>query len=107
LLLYPFDIFKTELVLNNFHVAQGIDVALHMYNFRVVESANDLEYAIDSAHMRKERVSETSTCRSALYPIRVRLSRVTSYEIAYSSEASNIYARQVGRDARSGLVKLA
>jgi hypothetical protein len=107
LLLHPFDVFKTELVLNNFHVAQGVDVALHMYNFRVVESANDLKYAIDGAHMRKERVSKSSTCRSALYPVKVYLSWRTSYEIAYSSEASNVYARQVGRDARSRLVKLA
>ena len=93
--------------MNNFHVAEGVDVALYMYNLRVVESANDLEYAIDSAHMRKERVSKPSTCRSALYPVRVCLSRKTSYEIAYSSEASDIYARQVGRDARSRLVKFA
>jgi hypothetical protein len=66
LLLYPFDVFETELVLNNFHVAHGIDVSLHVYDFRVVESANDLEYAVDSTNMRKECISEPSTCRSAL-----------------------------------------
>jgi hypothetical protein len=107
LLLYPFNVFKTELGLNNFHVAQRVDVAFHMYNFRVIESANDLEYAIDSAHMRKERISKPGTCRSALYPIRVCLSWKIGCEIAYSSEASNVYARQVCRDARSWFVKLA
>ena len=66
LLLYPFNIFETELVLNDFHVARGVDISLHVYDFRVVESTNDLEYAIDSTYMRKERVSKSSTCRSAL-----------------------------------------
>jgi hypothetical protein len=31
----------------------------------------------------------------------------SGHGVAYSREASNIYARQVGRDARGGLVKLA
>jgi hypothetical protein len=66
LLLDPFDVFKTELVLNNLHVARGVDVALNVYDFRVVEGANNLEYAIDSTYMRKECISKPSTCRSAL-----------------------------------------
>lgn len=69
LLLYPFDVFETELVLDDFHVARGVDVSLHVYDFRVVESANDLEYAIDGTYMRKESVSKPSTCRSALCSI--------------------------------------
>ena len=55
--------------MDDFHIARGIDVSLHVYDFRVVESANDLEYAIDSTYMREECVSEPSTCRSALSPI--------------------------------------
>jgi hypothetical protein len=69
LLLYPFDVLETELVLNDFHIARGVDVSLHVYDFRIVESANDLEYAIDSTYMREECVSKPSTCRSALSPI--------------------------------------
>jgi len=55
----------------------------------IVESANDLEDAIDGTYVREECVSKPGTCRCA------------------SREASNIYACQVGRDARGGLVKLA
>jgi len=66
LLLHPLDVFETKLVLNDFHVTRGVDVSLDVYDFRIIESANDLEYAIDSTYMRKECVSEPSTCRGAL-----------------------------------------
>jgi hypothetical protein len=52
LLLYPFDVLKTKLVLDDFHVAQGVNVSLHMDDFGVVESANDLEDAVDRTYMR-------------------------------------------------------
>ncbi len=69
MLLHPFYVFETELILNDLHVAHGVDVSLHVYDFRIVESADNLEYTIDGSYMRKERVSKPSTCRSALNPI--------------------------------------
>jgi len=62
LLLYPFDVFEAKFVLDNFHVAQGVDVSLHMDDFGIIESANDLEDSVDRAYMREERISKPSTC---------------------------------------------
>jgi hypothetical protein len=61
LLLYPFDIFKTQLVLDDFHVTYGINVTLDVNDFCVVEGANDLKDAVDSPYVRQKRVSKPST----------------------------------------------
>jgi hypothetical protein len=65
-LLHPFDIFEAKFVLNDFHVAHRVDVSFHMDDFGIIESANDLEDSVNRPYMRKERVSEPSTCRRAL-----------------------------------------
>jgi hypothetical protein len=61
LLLHPFNVFKAQLVLDDFHVAQGIDVTLDMNYLRVVKGAYDLKDAIDGPYVREERVSKPST----------------------------------------------
>ena len=62
MLLYPFDVFEAKFVLDNFHVAHRVDVSLHMDDFGIIESANDLEDSIDCPYMREERISKPSTC---------------------------------------------
>lgn len=67
MLLNPFDVFETKFGLDDLHIAQGIDVSLHMDDFGIVESANDLEDAIDRTYVRKERISKPGACRRALH----------------------------------------
>jgi hypothetical protein len=52
LLLYPFDVLETKFVLDDFHVAHGVDVSLHVDDFCIVESADDLEDAVDRTYVR-------------------------------------------------------
>lgn len=61
MLLHPFNILKTEFGLNDLHVTEGVDVALYVDDFGVVECTDHLKDAIDGAHMRQERVTETGT----------------------------------------------
>jgi hypothetical protein len=56
LLLNPLDVFETQFVLDDFHVADRINVSLDVDHFCIVEGADDLEDAIDSTHVREERV---------------------------------------------------
>ena len=66
LLLYPFDVLETKFVLDDFHVAHGVNVTLHVDDFGIVESADYLEDAVDRTYMREECVSKPGTCRCAL-----------------------------------------
>jgi hypothetical protein len=52
MLLYPFDVFEAKFGLYNFHVTQGVDVTLHMDDFGIIESANDLEDSVHRPYMR-------------------------------------------------------
>jgi hypothetical protein len=66
LLRYPLNVLETKFVLDNLHVAHGVNVSLHMDNLGIVESANDLKDAVDRTYVRKESISEPGTCRCAL-----------------------------------------
>lgn len=66
LLLDPLDVLETKLVLDDLHVADGVDVALDVDDLGVVERADDLEDAVDGADVGEEGVSEAGTCRGAL-----------------------------------------
>lgn len=52
--------------MDNFHVADWINVSLDVDHFGIVEGANDLEDAIDGTYVGEERVTETCTSRGAL-----------------------------------------
>ena len=66
MLLYPFDVLETKFVLDDLHVAHGVDIPLHMDDLGIVESANDLEDAIDGTYVREECVSKPGPCRCTL-----------------------------------------
>ena len=93
--------------MDDFHVADGIDVSLDVDDFCVVESTNDLEDAVDGTYVREERVSETCTSRSALDSISPLVSVTLNDYMAYSGEPSDIDAGQVCGNAGGGFVELA
>ena len=93
--------------MDDFHVADRINVSLDVDDLRIVEGANDLKDAVDSTYVREERVSETCTSRSALDSISPPVSVTLSNEMTHSGEASDIDAGQMCGNAGGGFVKLA
>ena len=61
MLFHPLDVLETEFCLDDLHVACGVDLALDVDDFCVIEGAYDLEDAVYSAYMGEEGVTETST----------------------------------------------
>ena len=62
----PLDILEAEFGLDDFHVADGVDITLDVDDFCVVKSTNDLEYPSDGADMRQEGITKTGSSRSTL-----------------------------------------
>ena len=51
MLLHPLNILQTELGLDDLHVTDGVNLALNVDDFSIVERTNDLEDAIHGADM--------------------------------------------------------
>jgi len=85
----PLDILETELCLDDFHVAAGVDVALDVDDLCVIKGADDLEDTVDGTDVGEESVSKTSASGGT------------------GGEPSDIDAGEVGGDAGGGLVELA
>jgi hypothetical protein len=107
MLLDPLDVFETQFGLDDFHVAERINVSLDVDHFRIVEGANDLEDAIDGTYVGEERVPETCTSRGALDSISLPALVTLSSEMTHSGKTSNIDAGQMCGNAGGGFVKLA
>jgi hypothetical protein len=106
-LLHPFDVLQPELSLDDLHVAQRVHVSLDMNDFRVVESPDNLEDAVDSTDMREEGVAETSSggCTLIWYVITGRTAM--DEEVTHGSQSSNVDACEESRDAGCRLVHAA
>lgn len=80
------DILQSQLFADNVEISCGVDVTLNVNNLGIVKATYDLEDGIDSANMRQEGVSKTSTRRGT------------------TGETGNIVDGQVGGHNRLGLV---
>lgn len=66
MLLHPLNVLEPELGLNDFHVAQGVDLALDVDDLGIVKGTDHLEDAVDGADVGQESVAQTSTRGCAL-----------------------------------------
>lgn len=87
-LLDELDILNAQLVADNLQIADGVDIALDVNNFSIVEASDHLEDGIDGTNVRQERVTQTSTSRST------------------TGQTGNIIHGQVGGNDGLGLVVL-
>lgn len=62
----PFDIFKTKFCLDDFHIADRIDISLDVNDLCIVKRTNDLEDSIYGTDMGEESIAEPSSSRSTL-----------------------------------------
>lgn len=88
-LLGELDILETELLADDVQVTDGVDVTLNVDNLGIVEATHNLEDGIDSADVRQEGVTKTSTSRGT------------------ARQTGNIVDGQVGGHPRLGVVHLA
>ena len=87
-LLGELDILQAELLADDVQVTDWVDVTLNVNDLGIIEATHNLEDCVDSADVRQEGVTETSTSRGA------------------SRETGDIVDGQVGRHDRLGLVVL-
>ena len=73
MLLDPLYILETQLGLDDFHVTDGVDLSVDVYDLGIVEGTDHLEDTIDGADMGQEGVAKTSTCRRALQKLLVKV----------------------------------
>ena len=52
-----FNVLQPKLGLDDLHIPQRVDVPFNVNDFRVVESADDLENAVDRSDVRQESVA--------------------------------------------------
>ena len=88
-LLDKLDVLETELLADDVQVTDWVDIALDVNNLGVVKASHDLEDGIDSANVRQEGVTKTSTGRGT------------------ARQTGDIVDGQVGRHPRLGVVHLA
>jgi hypothetical protein len=88
-LLDELNVLETELLADDVQVTDGVDITLDVNDLGIVEASNDLENGIDSADVRQEGVTKTSTGRGT------------------TRQTGDIVDGQVGRDPRLGVVHLA
>lgn len=88
-LLDELNILESQLLGNDVEISAGVHVTLNVDNLGVIEATHDLEDGVDGSDVRQESVTKTSTSRCT------------------SCETSDIVDRQVGGDARLGVVLLA
>lgn len=88
-LLDELHILDTELLADDVQITARVDITLDVDNLSIIEAANHLEDGIDSADVRQEGVTQSSTSRGT------------------TGQTGNIVDGQVGRNLGLGLVMLA
>lgn len=87
-LLGELDILDAQLLADDVQITLGVDITLDVDDLGVVEATDDLEDGIDGTDVRQEGVTETGTGGGT------------------TGQTGDIIDRQVGGDARLGLVVL-
>lgn len=88
-LLNKLDILDAQLLADDVQVTSRVDITLNVNDLGIIEAANHLEDGIDSANVRQERVTKTSTSRGT------------------AGQTGNIIDGQVGGNLGLGLVVVA
>lgn len=85
----PLNVLESQLILNDFHVSDGVHIALDVNDLGVVKGSDDLEDAVDGSDVGQESIAQACTGGGTL------------------GQTSNIDAGEEGRNLRFGLVHLA